>query len=66
MGTPVHDLSTFRKAVIEGDVPASVAAAHKALDDGVQPLDLISQGIGPAMAEVDKLFEKGDTLCPSF
>jgi methanogenic corrinoid protein MtbC1 len=51
---------------MEGDVPASVATAHKALDDGVQPLDLISQGIGPAMAEVDKLFEKGDTLCPSF
>lgn len=62
----MHDLSTLRKAVMEGDVPASVATAHKALDDGVQPLDLISQGIGPAMAEVDKLFEKGDTLCPSF
>jgi 5-methyltetrahydrofolate--homocysteine methyltransferase len=64
MGTPVHDLSTFRKAVIEGDVPASVAAAHKALDDGVQPLDLISQGIGPAMAEVGKLFEEGEYFVP--
>jgi methanogenic corrinoid protein MtbC1 len=64
MGTPVHDLSTLRKVVIEGDTPASVAAAHNALDDGVQPLDLISQGIGPAMAEVGKLFEEGEYFVP--
>ena len=50
--------------MIEGDVAASVAAAREALDDGVQPLDLISQGIGPAMAEVGKLFEEGEYFVP--
>ncbi len=60
----MHDLSTLRKAVTEGEVPASVAAAQKALDDGVQPLDLISEGIGPAMAEVGKLFEEGEYFVP--
>jgi len=64
MGLPVHDLSTLRKAVIEGDAPASVSAARKALDDGVQPLDLISQGVSPAMAEVGKLFEDGEYFVP--
>ena len=64
MGPPVHDLSALRKAVIEGDVPASVSAARKALDDGVQPPDLISQGVSPAMAEVGKLFEEGEYFVP--
>ena len=60
----MHDLSTLRKAVIEGDVPTSVSAARKALDEGVQPLDLISQAISPAMAEVGKLFEEGEYFVP--
>jgi 5-methyltetrahydrofolate--homocysteine methyltransferase len=64
MTIPLHDLSKLHKAVIEGDVPAAVAAARDALDDGVQPVDLISQGIGPAMAEVGKLFEEGEYFVP--
>jgi 5-methyltetrahydrofolate--homocysteine methyltransferase len=58
------DLSTLRKAVTEGDVATSVSAARKALDDGVPPLDLVSQGISPAMAEVGKLFEEGEYFVP--
>ena len=60
----MHDLSNLRNAVIEGDVAAAVSAARKALDDGVQPLDLIGQGVGPAMAEVGKLFEEGECFVP--
>jgi 5-methyltetrahydrofolate--homocysteine methyltransferase len=60
----MHDLSALRKAVIEGEVRAAVSAAQAALDDGVQPLDLIGQGIGPAMAEVGKLFEEGEYFVP--
>jgi len=60
----MHDLSTLRKAVIEGDAAVAVTATRKALDEGVQPLDLISQGIGPAMAEVGKLFEEGEYFVP--
>ena len=64
MGLPMHDLSALQKAVIEGEVRAAVAAAHVALEAGVQPVDLISQGIGPAMAEVGKLFEEGEYFVP--
>ena len=60
----MHDLSALQKAVIEGEVRAAVAAAHVALEAGVQPVDLISQGIGPAMAEVGKLFEEGEYFVP--
>jgi 5-methyltetrahydrofolate--homocysteine methyltransferase len=54
----------LRNAVTEGDTPAALAAAQQALDGGVRPLDLISQGIGPAMAEVGKLFEEGEYFVP--
>jgi len=64
MGCPVHDLSALQKAVIEGEVRAAVSAAGEALDAGVQPVDLIAQGIGPAMAEVGKLFEEGEYFVP--
>lgn len=60
----MHDLSSLRKAVIEGDVSASTAAARHALESGVQPFELMSQGIVPAMAEVGKLFEEGEYFVP--
>ena len=61
---PMHDLSALRKAVIEGEVAASVATARQALDEGMAPLDLISQGVSPAMAEVGSLFEEGEYFVP--
>jgi len=60
----MHDLSALRKAVIEGEAAASVAAARRALDEGMAPLDLISQGVSPAMAEVGSLFEEGEYFVP--
>lgn len=60
----MQDLTELRNAVIEGEVSAAVAAAREALDNGVQPLDLIAQGIGPAMAEVGRLFEEGEYFVP--
>jgi 5-methyltetrahydrofolate--homocysteine methyltransferase len=60
----MHDLSALQKAVIEGEVRAAVSAAREALDAGVGPVDLISQGISPAMAEVGKLFEEGEYFVP--
>jgi 5-methyltetrahydrofolate--homocysteine methyltransferase len=61
---PMHDLSNLRRAVTEGEITASVSTAREALDDGVQPLDLISQAISPAMAEVGRLFEEGEYFVP--
>jgi 5-methyltetrahydrofolate--homocysteine methyltransferase len=60
----MQDLSLMRTAVIEGEVAAAVAAARKALEEGIPPLELIGQGISPAMAEVGRLFEEGDYFVP--
>jgi len=60
----MYDLSALRNAVIERQVSGSVSAARQALECGVQPLDLISQAIGPAMAQVGKLFEEGEYFVP--
>lgn len=58
------DLSSLRKAVIEGEVSASTAAARHALENGVQPLELMTEGIVPAMREVGHLFEEGEYFVP--
>lgn len=60
----MFDLSALRTAVIEGDVSASTVAARQALDNGVLPLNLIAEGIGPAMAEVGRLFEEDEYFVP--
>ena len=60
----MQDLSELQKAVIEGEVSAAVAAARQALDEGHAPIEIVAQGIGPAMAEVGKLFEEGEYLDP--
>ncbi|HWE83435.1 MAG TPA: corrinoid protein [Terracidiphilus sp.] len=60
----MYQLTDLRTAVIEGDSSASTAAARQALDAGVPPLQLITEGISPAMAEVGRLFEEGDYFVP--
>jgi 5-methyltetrahydrofolate--homocysteine methyltransferase len=51
-------------AVRNGDAVAAVAAARKALDDGADPLLVITEGISPAMTEVGRQFEEGDCFVP--
>lgn len=60
----MHDFSALRKAVTEGEVKESVAAARQALEAGALPLDLIHHGITPAMAETGRLFEEGEYFVP--
>ncbi len=60
----MNDLSLLRKAITEGDAAASIEAARRALEDGVSPLELITQGISPAMAETGRLFEEGEYFVP--
>ena len=60
----MSSLSTLRDAVLAGNADAAASAAQAALDDGVAPLDLMDQGIRPAMAEVGHRFEVGDCFVP--
>jgi 5-methyltetrahydrofolate--homocysteine methyltransferase len=64
MGNFMHDLTALRTAIIEGEVAAATAAARQALENGIPPLDLIASGIGPAMAEVGRLFEEEEYFVP--
>ena len=58
------DLSSLRRAVLGGDAGAAASATRKALDEGAQPVEIISEGIGPAMAEVGRLFEECEYYVP--
>ena len=60
----MHDLTTVRQAVLTGDAPAALAAAREALGAGVKPIELVSEGISPGMAEVGRLFEEGEYYVP--
>jgi 5-methyltetrahydrofolate--homocysteine methyltransferase len=60
----MHDFSRLREAVLKGDAPGAAAAARRLLDEGADPVAVISQGISPAMAEVGRLFEEGEYFVP--
>jgi 5-methyltetrahydrofolate--homocysteine methyltransferase len=57
-------LSTLREAVLLGNAKAAISAAQAALDGGVTPLDLIDEGIRPAMSDVGQRFEDGEYFVP--
>ena len=58
------DMSELRGAILNGDAAAAVIAAKAALDAGVEPIDLVTEGISPAMGEVGQLFEDGEYFVP--
>jgi 5-methyltetrahydrofolate--homocysteine methyltransferase len=60
----MHDMTDLRKAILDGEAEAAVAAARSALDAGVPPVDLVTEAISPAMAEVGRLFEEGEYFVP--
>ncbi len=60
----MHDLSQLRAAVLKGSASAAATAARKALDEGVDPVTLVEQAIGPAMDEVGRLYEAGEYFVP--
>jgi len=60
----MHDLSILREAILTGNAAAALSAARKALDEGVNPVDIVTEGISPAMAEVGRLFEEGEYFVP--
>jgi 5-methyltetrahydrofolate--homocysteine methyltransferase len=60
----VSDVHQLYQAVLVGDAPAALAAARRALGEGVPPLGLVEDAISPAMAEVGRRFEAGDYFVP--
>jgi 5-methyltetrahydrofolate--homocysteine methyltransferase len=60
----MDQLSNLREAILTGDASAAADAAGVALAAGVSPVDIVAEGISPAMGEVGRLFEEGEYFVP--
>ena len=60
----MYDLSALRETILTGNAEAAATTARNALDAGVRPVDIISDGISPAMDEVGRRFEEGEFFVP--
>ena len=60
----MYDLSSLREAILDGDAPAAAETTREALRNGTQPVEIIGNAIGPAMAETGKRFEEGEFFVP--
>lgn len=58
------DLSKLREAVINGNDKEAAAETRRALEAGVDPVSLVSEGVSPAMNEVGRRFECGEAFVP--
>jgi 5-methyltetrahydrofolate--homocysteine methyltransferase len=57
-------LSALYNAILEGDVAATQAGVQTALDAGLEPGDILADGMIAAMKEVGRLFEEGEYFVP--
>lgn len=57
-------INKLSEAVIDGDEAAAAKAAQEAVDGGVAPMELVEQGIQPAMDVVGERFESGAAFLP--
>jgi len=58
------ECSVLREAIIREDAAAAVSQTRKLVDQSVKPVDIISDGVTPAMALVGRLFENGECFVP--
>ncbi len=58
------DLTKLTEAVLNGDAKAAVAITQEALAANVDPQDLVTKYMIPAMDEVGRRFEAGDCFVP--
>jgi 5-methyltetrahydrofolate--homocysteine methyltransferase len=57
-------LSALYNAILEGDVAATQAGVQAALDAGLEPGEILADGMIAAMKEVGRLFEEGEYFVP--
>lgn len=58
------DLEKLYTAILEGDQKTSIAVTQQALAEGVDPMELITKQMVPAMDEVGRRFECEDYFVP--
>ncbi|MHB9093721.1 MAG: B12-binding domain-containing protein, partial [Eubacteriales bacterium] len=52
------------EAVINGDEETAVAVAHQAIAEGLDPVEVISQGLSAGMTKVGDLFNMEEISLP--
>jgi corrinoid protein of di/trimethylamine methyltransferase len=57
-------LQEITQSIVEGDSDFAVQAAQAALDDGVDPMTLLNEGLIPGADEVGRLFSTGEYFLP--
>ena len=57
-------LKEAKKAVFEGDEEAAEAMAHKVIAEGINPVEIINEGLSPAMTEVGDGFANEEIPLP--
>jgi 5-methyltetrahydrofolate--homocysteine methyltransferase len=57
-------ISALYEAILEGDVAGSTSGVQAALDAGLEPGNILAEGMIAAMKEVGRLFEEGDYFVP--
>ena len=60
----MSDLQALYTAVLEGNAPTAKAVVQQALDEGVNPEELLQKYMIPAMDEVGRLFEANEYFVP--
>jgi 5-methyltetrahydrofolate--homocysteine methyltransferase len=58
------DLARLYEAILNGDFRTAVAATQEAITEGVDPQELVSQQMIPAMQEVGRRFECNQSFVP--
>jgi trimethylamine corrinoid protein len=57
-------LKEARQAVVEGDEEAAAAMANKVIEEGINPVEIINEGLSPAMTEVGDGFANEEIPLP--
>jgi 5-methyltetrahydrofolate--homocysteine methyltransferase len=57
-------LAGLRQAVIDGEPDDALAATRALLDAGVEPVQILEQGLTQAMLELGEMWRRGDAFMP--
>jgi len=57
-------LKLAKQAVIEGNEEAAIAMANKVIEEGINPVEIINEGLSPAMTEVGDGFANEEIPLP--
>lgn len=62
---PTDVLATITERLVEGELDAVVDATRRALEEGVQPLDIVERALVPGMRIVGEKYSTGEFYLPN-